>query len=109
MKRQILIVILATLSTSLFAAEVEREAITSCAYQSGTAYEIQKIRQSQGDTWETFQSTVKHMYQDTPGRSDLLNIGKRVYFNPVSVSPEDIENQILESCLKRYQGKEPMT
>jgi len=97
--------------TSLFitaplAAEMQRGTITSCAYQAGTAYEIQKIRQAKGDNWETFEANVKKIYADSQGREDMLVIAKRVFFYPAEKSLDFIHDEILNGCIARQQGTE---
>lgn len=49
---------------SVQAENLEHGTITSCAYQAGTAYEIQKIRQTEGDDWETFETKIKSIYKN---------------------------------------------
>lgn len=89
------------------AEELPRQTITSCAYQAGTAFEIQKIRQSEGDDWKTFSANIKRIYQEDQGRKDLLHIAERVFFHPVSTSAESIHDMIFDSCVQRQQGSEP--
>lgn len=88
------------------AADMQRGTITSCAYQAGTAYEIQKIRQAEGDNWETFESNVKKIYADSQGRDDLLVIAKRVFFYPAKKPLDFIHDEILNACIARQQGTE---
>jgi hypothetical protein len=88
---------------------LERGNITSCAYQAGTAFEIQKIRQQQGHDWQQFETNVKAIYQDTQGRSDLLAIAKRVYFHTQETDADRIHDEIFDSCVQRQQGTEPQT
>ncbi|MEX0615237.1 MAG: hypothetical protein WD177_04930, partial [Methylophaga sp.] len=51
--------------TAPLAAEMQRGTITSCAYQAGTAYEIQKIRQTEGDDWPAFEAKIKQIYSES--------------------------------------------
>ncbi len=88
------------------AADMQRGTITSCAYQAGTAYQIQKIRQAEGDNWETFESNVKKIYADSQGRDDMLVIAKRVFFYPAEKSLDFIHDEILNACIARQQGTE---
>lgn len=89
------------------AEELERLTITSCAYQAGTAREIQHIRQTEGDEWPVFEQKVRKIYSDTQGRTDLLAIAKSVYRQPVASSPDQIHATIFADCVRRTQGKEP--
>ncbi len=90
------------------AEDLERNTITSCAYQAGTAYEIQNIRQTEGDDWETFEKKIKSLYKDTQGRDDLLAIGKRVYIYPADTPTDEIHDAIFQACVSRQQGTEPL-
>lgn len=87
-------------------AEMQRGTITSCAYQAGTAYEIQKIRQTEGDDWEAFAANINKIYADSQGRDDLLVIAKRVFIYPADKSLEFIHDEILNACIARQQGTE---
>ncbi|NQZ54759.1 MAG: hypothetical protein HRT93_10985 [Piscirickettsiaceae bacterium] len=99
--------IVALLVTSpIHAVEMERSTITSCAYQGGTAREIQTIRQSEGDDWSEFEQNIKKIYKEGQGRSDLLAIAKNVYLQPINTSPEEAYDVIFASCVKRIQGTE---
>jgi hypothetical protein len=89
------------------AEEIEKGTITSCAYQAGTAREVQTIRQSEGDEWIAFEAKVKSMYSDTQGRTDLLTIAKNVYLKPAEQSAAEIYSFIFSACVKRYEGLEP--
>lgn len=95
-------------STSL-AADIQRGTITSCAYQAGTAYEIQKIRQTEGDNWDKFKANINKIYKDSQGRDDLLVIARRVFINPVDTSADKVHEQIFNACVERQQGTEPIT
>lgn len=95
------------LSLSVHAEEMQRGTITSCAYQAGTAYEIQKIRQTEGDDWQTFEANIKKIYADSQGRDDLLIIAKRVFIYPPEKSLDFIHDEILNACIARQQGTEP--
>ncbi len=91
----------------LHAEEIEKGTITSCAYQAGTAREVQSIRQSEGDDWLIFEQKVKSIYSDTQGRTDLLAIAKNVYLKPVDVNSAEIYRSIFSACVKRAEGNEP--
>jgi len=105
--KQLMFITLAFICNSAVHAEnLEHGTITSCAYQAGTAYEIQKIRQTEGDDWETFETKIKSIYKDSQGRDDLLKIAKQVFIQPTSKSADFIHDQIFDSCVKRQQGTE---
>lgn len=87
-------------------AELQRGTITSCAYQAGTAYQIQNIRQVEGDDWERFETNIKEIYADSQGRDDMLAIAKRVFIYPADKSLDFIHNEILNACIARQQGTE---
>ncbi|MDH5357329.1 MAG: hypothetical protein OEY48_04870 [Gammaproteobacteria bacterium] len=89
------------------AEEMERSTITTCAYQAGTAREIQLIRQSEGDDWSQFEQKIKQIYKDTPGRSDLLVIAKNVYLQPITTLPTEAYEKAFTACVSRIQGTEP--
>lgn len=89
------------------AEEIERHTITSCAYQAGTAEEIQLIRQKEGDDWPTFKAKVQKIYKATAARNDLLAIAKRVYLQPVATSADVIHEDMFQACVARIQGTEP--
>tara|TARA_R110001606_G_scaffold395664_1_gene568364 strand:- start:48211 stop:48543 length:333 start_codon:yes stop_codon:yes gene_type:complete len=86
--------------------ELEHSAITSCAYQAGTAREIQNIRQVEGDEWPQFEQKIKKIYKDTQGRYDLLAIGKIVYLEPLKQLPDAVYEHTFSSCIKHIQGKD---
>jgi hypothetical protein len=109
MQHKIIVILATVFAASTQAAELERHNITSCAYQAGTAYEIQKIRQTEGDDWQEFEQNVKQIYKDTQGRQDLLDIAKRVYIQPTTKSVDEIHDQIFNACVQRQQGTEPLT
>ena len=94
------------LSLPVLAEEIERSTITSCAYQAGTAREIQTIRQTEGDDWAQFEQKVMNIYGDSQGRNDLLVIGKRVYFHPTTTSTDEVYEDIFGACSKRINGTE---
>ncbi len=89
------------------AEEMQRLTITSCAYQAGTAREIQNIRQSEGDDWSQFEQKVMKIYSDTQGRTDLLAIAKNVYLKSAELPSAQIHDIIFSDCVKRTQGNEP--
>lgn len=93
-------------NASVYAEELERSTITTCAYQAGTAREIQTIRQTEGDDWPKFEQTVMKIYADSQGRSDLLVIAKRVYLQPTDESPDVVYSHIFNACAKRIQETE---
>lgn len=86
--------------------ELEHSTITSCAYQAGTAREIQNIRQTDGDDWPQFEQKIKKIYKDTQGRNDLLAIGKIVYLEPIKRLPDAVYEYTFNSCVKHIQGKD---
>lgn len=94
---------------NLSAQELQRGTITSCAYQAGTALEIQKIRQAEGDDWETFKAKINQIYDDSQGRTDLLIIAERVFVEPAEKAADKIHDQIFNACVQRQQGTEPIT
>lgn len=95
--------------TSVQADDLERGTITSCAYQAGTAFEIQKIRQIEGDNWDKFEANIKQIYKKSQGRTDLLIIAERVFVEPATKSADQIHEQIFNACVARQQGTEPIT
>jgi len=97
------------LAANLSAQDLQRGTITSCAYQAGTALEIQKIRQAEGDNWEAFETKINKMYKDSQGRTDLLIIAERVFVEPLEKSADDVHDQIFNACVQRQQGTEPIT
>lgn len=107
MAQSLFAVLFSLFFTAPLAAEMQRGTITSCAYQAGTAYEIQKIRQSEGDDWPAFEANIKQIYSESQGRDDLLVIAKRVFIYPADKSLEFIHDEILDGCIARQQGTEP--
>lgn len=97
------------LSIQVQAQPIERGNITSCAYQAGTAYEIQHIRQQQGHNWEQFEANIRQIYKDSQGRDDLLVIAQRVFIHPAETPADTIHDEIFESCVARQQDTEPLT
>lgn len=87
-----------------YAEEMERSTITSCAYQAGTAREIQIIRQSEGDNWSKFEQKVKKIYKEGQGRTDLLAIAKSVYRQPVKATESDVYDKVFKACVKLTEG-----
>jgi len=102
-----LLITLVCLTTPAIAEDLERSNITSCAYQAGTAFEIQKIRQSETDNWAEFERNIKQIYKDTQGRQDLLSIAERVFIQPSTESPDAIHELMFNACVARQQGTEP--
>jgi len=99
-----LIVALLISSIPLHADEIQRSTMTSCAYQAGTAREIQTIRQSEGDNWAQFEKKVKKLYKDGQGRTDLLAIGKMVYLRPTETTISEIYDMTFSACVKLTEG-----
>lgn len=95
--------------SNLASAPIERGNITSCAYQAGTAYEIQQIRQNEGHDWEEFEAHIMKIYSESQGRKDLLLIAERVFIQPVETDADTIHDQIFNACVQRQQGTEPLT
>jgi hypothetical protein len=93
-------------STASGDEELEHSTITSCAYQAGTAREIQNIRQVEGDDWLQFEQKIKKIYKDTQGRIDLLAIGKIVYLEPLKSLPDAMYDHTFNRCVKHIQGKD---
>lgn len=91
------------------AAPLERGNITSCAYQAGTAYEIQRIRQQEDHDWEKFEANIMQIYSDSQGRDDLLALAARVFIHPQETDADRIHDQIFNACVQRQQGTEPLT
>lgn len=104
-----LIPLLLLFSSLLQAQPLERGNITSCAYQAGTAYEIQHIRQQEGHDWEEFEANINRIYKDSQGRDDLLAIAERVFIHPADTAADVIHDEIFQSCVERQQGTEPLT
>lgn len=104
-----IIIPLLLLSSPLHAQPIERGNITSCAYQAGTAYEIQLIRQQESHDWDEFEANINQIYRDSQGRTDLLVIAERVFIHPAETSADLIHDEIFNSCLARQQGTEPKT
>ena len=107
MQYKIWIVLLVMFTTPLHSKEVERLTVTSCAYQAGTAREIQTIRQTEGDEWPQFKLQVMKIYGDSQGRTDLLAIAKRVYQRAITTAPQAVHDDVFAACLQRDQGTEP--
>lgn len=99
--------ILVLFAASIQAEPLDRHNITSCAYQAGTAYEIQNIRQQEGHDWEQFEANIKNIYKDSQGREDLLAIAERVFIQPADTPADAIHDQIFNACVQRQQGTEP--
>lgn len=106
MVQSIFTIIFSLFITAPLAEEMQRGTITSCAYQGGTAYEIQKIRQTEGDDWPAFEANIKRIYSESQGRDDLLVIAKRVFIYPADKSLEFIHDEIMNACIARQQGTE---
>lgn len=99
-------ILLAVLGTAAQAEPLQRQNITSCAYQAGTAYEIQHIRQQQGHDWAQFSANINKIYADSQGRDDLLVIAERVFIQPVETEADVIHDEIFNACVQRQQGTE---
>ncbi|MTI63894.1 hypothetical protein [Methylophaga sp.] len=91
------------------AQPLDRDNITSCAYQAGTAYEIQQIRHKEGHNWEEFEANIRKIYSESQGRKDLLAIAGQVFIQPVETDADTIHDQIFDACVQRQQGTEPLT
>jgi len=91
-------------TSTLNAAEMERSTMTSCAYQAGTAREIQTIRQTEGDDWGQFEQKVKEIYKDGQGRTDLLAIAKNVYRQSVKTNISKVYDIVFKECVKLTEG-----
>ncbi len=104
---QIVILALIIISPIIQAEEMEKHTITSCAYQAGTAREIQTIRQTEGDDWSKFEINVKKIYKDGQGRTDLLAIAKMVYLQPMETSTNNIYDKTFSACVKLTEGTAP--
>jgi len=98
-----LIVALILISPS-HAADMERSTMTSCAYQAGTAREIQTIRQTEGDDWSAFEQKVNKIYKDGQGRTDLLAIAKNVYQQPIKTPLSKVYDMTFNACVKLTEG-----
>lgn len=106
MKYQLLMVLGALLASPAQAEEIERDTITSCAYQAGTAYQIQNIRRIEGDNWSEFEANIKKIYAESQGRDDMLVIAKQVFIHPADKSANFIHDIIFNACVSRQQGTE---
>ena len=107
MQHKIIVILALAFTAPMQAEEMERSTITSCAYQAGTASEVQTIRQSEGDDWPQFEQKILEIYGEGQGRTDLLAIAKRVYLQPVKMSPSKIHSDMFDACVKRVNGTEP--
>lgn len=107
--RMSIALLLLSSSNLIQAQPLERGNITSCAYQAGTAYEIQHIRQQEGHNWKKFEANIKQIYKNSQGRDDLLAIAERVFIQSADTPADVIHDQIFESCIQRQQGTEPLT
>jgi len=106
MKHISLFLLVLVSSSAISDEELEHSVITSCAYQAGTAREIQNIRQVEGDDWSQFEQKIKKIYKDTQGRYDLLAIGKIVYLEPLKSLPDTVYEHTFSSCVRHRQGKD---
>lgn len=109
MLKTTLIITLIAFCSCLQAQDLERGTITSCAYQAGTAYEIQKIRQNEGDNWQKFEANIMKIYSDSQGRDDLLVIARQVFINTAETPADTIHDKVFNACVARQQGTEPIT
>lgn len=107
MQYKILIILALNSFFPIQAEELERSTITSCAYQAGTAREIQTIRQTEGDDLTVFEQKVMEIYGDSQGRNDLIAIAKRVYLQPSKLSVDAVYSEIFNACVQRIHGNEP--
>ena len=106
MQHKIMVILILAFALPIHAEEMERSTITSCAYQAGTAREIQTLRQTEGDDWSQFEQKIMKIYKDGQGRNDLLVIAKRVYLQPSKMLPTDVYSDIFDACVQRIQGTE---
>ena len=107
MKFKMLFIFLALASGSTSADDrLERSEMTGCSYEAGTAREVQKIRQSEGDDWQHFEQKIQQMYGDTQGRKDLLDVAKMVYLEPAVTLPDEVYSRTFDRCLKHAQGQD---
>lgn len=107
MLRTHLILISTVFFSTGHAEEIQRSTITSCAYQAGTAREIQELRQAEQPDWQTFESNILKIYKDTQGREDLLNIARRVFIRSLETTPFEVHDEIFQACVNRVNGAEP--
>jgi hypothetical protein len=107
MQHKIIVILALAFTAPIQAEKLERLTITSCAYQAGTAREIQTIRQSEGDDWSQFEQKILTIYGEGQGRTDLLAIAKRVYLQSFNMSPDEIHIDMFDACVKRVNGTEP--
>ena len=105
MKHIISFILALAISPFVFAEEMERHTITSCAYQAGTAREIQTIRQTEGDEWPQFEAKIKTIYKQGQGRQDLLIIAKSVYEQAKNTSTEAVYSTMFNSCSERTKAE----
>ena len=104
MQIKISLILAWTLSYSAQAEEMERQTMTSCAYQAGTAREIQTIRQTEGDEWSQFEKKIKEIYKNGQGRHDLLIIAQSVYEQPRDTSVDMVYSTMFEMCTERTKA-----
>jgi len=106
MKHKVLIILMLAAGTAnaVNKDEIQKSTITTCSYQAGTAREVQNIRQVEGDDWPQFQQKINRLYKDTPGRRDLLQIGKMVYLQPPQTILDDVYGSAFDKCVERLQG-----
>ena len=97
----ILVFLALLLSFSVHAEDMEHSTITSCAYQGGTAREIQTIRQTEGHDWLEFEKQINQIYRQGQGRQDLLAIAKVVYQQPLTATPASAYDNAFSLCVKR--------
>ena len=98
------LILAVVISQPIYAEEVERHTMTSCAYQAGTAREIQTIRQEEGDDWSQFEAKIKTIYKEGQGRHDLLIIAKSVYEQPRYTSTDVVYSTMFEHCSERTKA-----
>lgn len=107
MQYKIVFIVALLITTPIHADEMERATITTCAYQAGTAREIQTIRQQEGDDWSQFEQKIKKIYKDGQGRQDLLVIAKTVYLHPTKTLATKVYDDAFNACVQRIQGTAP--
>jgi len=105
MKYIISFILALAISPLVFSEEMERHTITSCAYQAGTAREIQTVRQTENDEWSQFEAKIKTIYKQGQGRQDLLIIAKSVYEQPKATSTEAVYSTMFNGCTERTKSE----
>jgi len=92
------------ISTSIVAKEMDHHTITSCAYQGGTAREIQTIRQTEGHDWTEFEQQIDKIYKQDQAKNDLLEIAKTVYQQALTATLDEVYDNAVTLCIKRTEA-----